>query len=103
MIELHYWTTPNGDNITIFLEKSGLPHRIVLSDNREHQVGLEKLDVMFAAGPMANPDGAPAGDLIVIRARDSRKQRRSSIPILSKSVTSSAANIVTGVPRGAGR
>jgi GST-like protein len=29
MIELHYWTTPNGHKITMFLEESGLPYRIV--------------------------------------------------------------------------
>jgi GST-like protein len=29
MIELHYWTTPNGHKITIFLEEGGLPYRIV--------------------------------------------------------------------------
>jgi GST-like protein len=29
MIELHYWTTPKGHKITIFLEESGLPYRIV--------------------------------------------------------------------------
>ncbi len=29
MIELHYWTTPNGHKITIFLEESGLPYKIV--------------------------------------------------------------------------
>jgi len=29
MIELHYWTTPNGHKIAIFLEESGLPYRIV--------------------------------------------------------------------------
>jgi GST-like protein len=29
MIELHYWTTPNGHKITIFLEETGLPYRIV--------------------------------------------------------------------------
>ncbi|HXQ51509.1 MAG TPA: glutathione binding-like protein [Stellaceae bacterium] len=29
MIELYYWTTPNGHKITIFLEESGLPYRIV--------------------------------------------------------------------------
>lgn len=28
MIDLYYWTTPNGHKITIFLEESGLPHRI---------------------------------------------------------------------------
>ncbi|WP_017314797.1 glutathione binding-like protein [Mastigocladopsis repens] len=29
MIELYYWTTPNGHKITIFLEEVGLPYNIV--------------------------------------------------------------------------
>ena len=29
MIDLHYWTTANGHKITIFLEETGLPYRIV--------------------------------------------------------------------------
>jgi GST-like protein len=29
MIELHYWTTPNGHKITMFLEEAGLPYKIV--------------------------------------------------------------------------
>src|SRR6202140_1436837 len=29
MIDLHYWTTPNGHKITIFLEEDGLPYRII--------------------------------------------------------------------------
>jgi GSH-dependent disulfide-bond oxidoreductase len=29
MIDLHYWTTPNGHKITIFLEEAALPYRIV--------------------------------------------------------------------------
>jgi GST-like protein len=29
MIDLHYWTTPNGHKITMFLEESALPYRIV--------------------------------------------------------------------------
>ncbi len=28
MIELYYWTTPNGHKITLFLEEAGLPYRI---------------------------------------------------------------------------
>lgn len=28
MIDLHYWTTPNGHKISIFLEESGLPYNI---------------------------------------------------------------------------
>lgn len=29
MIDLHYWTTPNGHKITIYLEEVGLPYRVV--------------------------------------------------------------------------
>jgi GSH-dependent disulfide-bond oxidoreductase len=29
MIDLHYWTTPNGHKITILLEEAGLPYRII--------------------------------------------------------------------------
>ncbi len=29
MIELHYWPTPNGHKITLFLEEAGLPYTIV--------------------------------------------------------------------------
>jgi GSH-dependent disulfide-bond oxidoreductase len=29
MIDLHYWTTPNGHKITIYLEEAGLPYRVI--------------------------------------------------------------------------
>ena len=29
MIDLHYWTTPNGHKITMFLEETGLPYKIL--------------------------------------------------------------------------
>lgn len=29
MIDLHYWTTPNGHKVTMFLEEAGLPYRII--------------------------------------------------------------------------
>ena len=29
MIDLYYWTTPNGHKITMFLEEAGLPCRIL--------------------------------------------------------------------------
>ncbi|RRV06817.1 thiol:disulfide oxidoreductase [Pseudomonas sp. v388] len=28
MIDLHYWTTPNGHKVTLFLEETGLPYKI---------------------------------------------------------------------------
>ena len=32
MIDVYYWTTPNGHKITMFLEETGLPYRIVPVD-----------------------------------------------------------------------
>src|SRR3954465_12008482 len=32
MIDLYYWPTPNGHKITLFLEETGLPYRIVPVD-----------------------------------------------------------------------
>jgi GSH-dependent disulfide-bond oxidoreductase len=32
MIDLYYWTTPNGHKITMFLEETGLPYNIVPVD-----------------------------------------------------------------------
>ena len=32
MIDLHYWPTPNGHKITIFLEEAGLAYRILPVD-----------------------------------------------------------------------
>ena len=32
MIDLHYWPTPNGHKITLFLEEAGLEYRIVPVD-----------------------------------------------------------------------
>ena len=32
MIDLHYWTTPNGHKISIFLEETGLPYKIIAVD-----------------------------------------------------------------------
>lgn len=42
MIDLYYWTTPNGHKITIFLEEAGLPYKI-------HPVNIGK-------GEQFNPD-----------------------------------------------
>ena len=32
MIDLYYWTTPNGHKITIFLEEAGLAYRVIPVD-----------------------------------------------------------------------
>jgi len=46
MIDLYYWTTPNGHKITIFLEETGLPYKIKLVNiGRGDQFALEFLAI----------------------------------------------------------
>ncbi len=46
MIDLYYWTTPNGHKITIFLEETGLPYRIVpIHIGKGEQFGAEFLRI----------------------------------------------------------
>ena len=35
MIDLHYWTTPNGHKITMFLEETGLQYKIIPVQHRQ--------------------------------------------------------------------
>jgi GSH-dependent disulfide-bond oxidoreductase len=46
MIDLYYWTTPNGHKITIFLEETGLPHRLIpVNISKGHQFDPEFLKI----------------------------------------------------------
>jgi GST-like protein len=46
MIELHYWTTPNGHKVAIFLEETGLAYRIVpVNINKGEQFRREFLEL----------------------------------------------------------
>jgi GST-like protein len=68
MIELSYWTTPNGHKITIFLEEAGLPYRIVpINISKGEQFGEAFLQIspnnrIPAIRDLAPEDGgAPIG------------------------------------------
>jgi len=45
MIDLHYWTTPNGHKITMFLEETGLPYKIFRSHRQGRTVQAEFLAI----------------------------------------------------------
>ncbi len=46
MIDLYYWTTPNGHKITIFLEETGLPYTVKpINMSRGEQFGREFLAI----------------------------------------------------------
>ena len=61
MIDLYYWTTPNGHKITLFLEESGLPYRIVpINIGRSEQFAAEFLRISPNNRIPAIVDTAPA-------------------------------------------
>jgi GST-like protein len=62
MIDLHYWTTPNGHKITIFLEEAGVAYRIVpVNINKGEQFTREFLGVSPNNRIPAIVDHDPAG------------------------------------------
>jgi GST-like protein len=62
MIDLHYWTTPNGHKITIFLEEAGVPYKIIpVNINKGEQFQREFLAVSPNNRIPAIVDRAPAG------------------------------------------
>src|SRR5271163_314112 len=62
MIDLYYWTTPNGHKITIFLEETGLPYRIMpVNISTGEQFKPEFLRVSPNNRIPAIVDGDPAG------------------------------------------
>jgi GST-like protein len=62
VIDLHYWTTPNGHKITIFLEEAGLPYRIVpVNISKGEQFKPEFLRISPNNRIPAIVDDAPAG------------------------------------------
>jgi GSH-dependent disulfide-bond oxidoreductase len=62
MIELHYWTTPNGHKITIFLEETGLPYKIVpVNIGKGDQFKKEFMAISPNNRIPAMIDHAPAG------------------------------------------
>src|SRR6266850_562611 len=62
MIDLHYWTTPNGHKITMFLEEAGLPYKIIpVNIGKGEQFKAEFLTVSPNNRIPALVDHAPAG------------------------------------------
>jgi GST-like protein len=62
MIDLYYWPTPNGKKVSIFLEESALPYRVIpLNLGRGDQFSKEFLAINPNHRMPAIVDTAPAG------------------------------------------
>lgn len=63
MIDLYYWTTPNGHKVTMFLEETGLPHRIVpINIGKGEQFAADFLKISPNNRIPAIVDHQPAAD-----------------------------------------
>ena len=61
MIELSYWTTPNGHKVTIFLEEAGLPYKVIpINISKGEQFAPEFLAIAPNNRIPAIVDTAPA-------------------------------------------
>jgi GSH-dependent disulfide-bond oxidoreductase len=61
MLDLHYWTTPNGHKVTIFLEEAALPYKIIpVNIGKGEQFKTEFLTVSPNNRIPALVDHAPA-------------------------------------------
>ncbi|KPK03721.1 MAG: glutathione S-transferase, partial [Betaproteobacteria bacterium SG8_39] len=62
MIDLYYWTTPNGHKITIFLEEAGVEYKIIpVNISKGDQFKPEFLAISPNNRMPAIVDHAPAG------------------------------------------
>ncbi|MGF7001283.1 glutathione S-transferase [Paraburkholderia sp. GAS32] len=65
MIDLHYWATPNGHKIAIFLEESGLPYRIVpvnISKNEQFEPEFLKISPNNRIPAIVDHEPADSGE-----------------------------------------
>ncbi len=61
MIDLRYWTTPNGHKVTIFREETGVPYRVIpVNSSAGDQFKPEFLAVAPNNRTPAIVDAAPA-------------------------------------------
>src|SRR4030095_15487551 len=62
MIDVYYWTTPNGHKVTIFLEETGLPYSIKpINIGKGEQFKPEFLAISPNNRIPAHVDNDPAG------------------------------------------
>lgn len=69
MIELYYWTTPNGHKITIFLEEAGLPYRVVpvnISTGEQFKPDFLKISPNNRMPAMVDHDPAGGGSPVSV-------------------------------------
>ena len=81
MIDLYYWSTPNGHKITMFLEETGLPYKIIPVQHRQGRAIQAGVPGDLAEQPhsrdrRSRAEGRRQADLDVRIRRDAALSRR---------------------------
>ena len=69
MIDLYYWTTPNGPQISIFLEEAGLPYNVYpinISQNEQFQPHFLKISPNNRIPAIVDQQPADAGEPLAL-------------------------------------
>jgi len=69
MIELYYWTTPNGHKITVFLEEAGIPYRLLpvnISQGEQFKPEFLKISPNNRIPAILDLDPAEAGEPVSV-------------------------------------
>ena len=69
MIDLYYWTTPNGHKISMFLEEAGLPynvHPINISQNDQFKPEFLKISPNNKIPAIVDPEPADGGEPLAL-------------------------------------
>ncbi|MDX3893140.1 glutathione binding-like protein [Pusillimonas sp.] len=69
MIDLHYWTTPNGHKMTMFLEEAGLPYKVLpinIGKGEQFQPHFLKIAPNNRIPAMVDHDPADGGEPIAM-------------------------------------
>ena len=85
MIDLYYWTTPNGHKITMFLEESGLAYQLKLINIGKGDQFAPEL-VYFSDCVLKNRQPEPSGeeglqDVRIIQALYESAETGKAIPV----------------------
>lgn len=72
MLDLYYWTTPNGHKITIFLEEAQIPYRIIpvnISQGEQFAPEFLKVSPNNRIPAIVDHDPADGGAAVHLRVR----------------------------------
>ena len=89
MIDLHYWSTPNGHKVTMFLEETGLKYKIFAGQHRQGravQAGVsgDRAEQPHSRDGRSRAEGRRQADLDLRIRRDAAVSRREDRKVFAR-------------------